>query len=144
MYMCAHAYMPTLPFPGSQEGLKSPLGRCQVQNHHNCIRLQGVQRFLWRTRAQVFCLAAALWQVGKASWKPILSSDLKPAVQTPQLHSWKQVYFPRISGYSILKTSKLIISSVSENPAFLLKMPALQGQQELQSKHIPLLAPPPS
>lgn len=39
--------------------------------------------------------------------------------------------------------SKLIISSVSENPAFFLKMPALQGQQELQSKHILLLTTPP-
>lgn len=53
-----------------------------------------------RTSPWVFCLPTALWQDSKASWKPFLSNDLKPATQTPQLQSWKQVCSPRISGYS--------------------------------------------
>lgn len=93
--------MPILFSPESQEGLKSPLwsmpesetatvGISSKESRDSCVR----------TRAGVFCLPTALWQVGKASWKPFLSHDLKPATQTPQLHSWKQVCSPRISGYS--------------------------------------------
>lgn len=97
----AHAYMPILLSPESQEGLKSPLwsmpesetatvGISSKESRDSCVR----------TRAGVFCLPTALWRVGKASWKPFLSHDLKPATRIPQLHSWKQVCSPRISGYS--------------------------------------------
>lgn len=142
IHMHANTYMPE-----SQERLKRPLWSMsglgiatvalaskESTNLYARTKAQNTKSFLPPCRSET-----GQW----TSWMPILSSDLKPATQTPKLHSWKQVCFPRISAYSIFKMSKFIISSVSENPAFFSKMPALQGRQELQSKHILVLPSPP-
>lgn len=100
----AHTYVPTLLSPESQEGLKSLLWSMpDSETATVAISSKESRDSCVRTRAGVFCLLTALWRVSKASWKPFLSHDLKPATRTPQLHSWKQVCSPRISGYSVSK-----------------------------------------
>lgn len=142
-YTYAHTHTHTcitlIRVPGSE---KSTSVDARFRKFHKCCKPSEALSFLcWFNGLNVLPCCSPL---NRSSGQ--LKTHLKQAPWTLKPYTMAALLEPGLFSWNIwlqhLKMNNLIISSVSENHAFFQKMPALQGWQELLSRHILSLATP--